>query len=216
MALRAAQRNTTTTAKPVRCGCGWPALRTVTVTAADGKVARSGPTCRACLDSIQQDGRYFTASIDIGPVVADPDQLSDWFTEPHPLSLDEHERGLQLYRVASDVAQALHAVPGWHVQRSGVCIGVRFRDGQPRKHGDGHDYWVWVESPIDRHLHAIATASRDARWQALKDYLDDRIAALKAEAEDWVPVAQMTREFEGKTATLTSVRKHMSELEARK
>ena len=80
---------------------------------------------------------------------------------------------------------------------------------------DGMRLWMADCSRVaERNLGQRKAA--DARWQALRDYLDDRIAALKAEAVDWAPVSQMTREFEGKTATLVSVRKRMDELEAQK
>jgi hypothetical protein len=67
--------------------------------------------------------------------------------------------------------------------------------------------------------HAESEASRlaatsDARWQALKDYLDKRITELKDEAiEELPPPGSLARVFQEKAATLASVRKRMDELE---
>jgi hypothetical protein len=148
-----------TKAPVVRCQrCSWPAFRGVTITTDAGNCVYGGPTCRACLDSFQQDGRYFTATIQIGPVVADADKASEWFGAPRPASMTEDERGRQVYRISADVRQALEAVPGWQVERSGVCVSVRFKGHGVRRSGDGPDYWVWVEDATDMHLHKAIEA----------------------------------------------------------
>ena len=159
----------TETAKAiVRCGCGWPAFRTVTVDL-EGKRVRSGPTCRACLDSIQQDGRYFTATIQIGPVIADDQAASEWHGATRPASMSANERDRQSYRIAADVARALAAVPGWQVTRSGVCVNIRFKGHGPVRHGDAPDYYVWIENTTDMHLHKAIEAS--VRRQDSSEYL---------------------------------------------
>ena len=155
---------TTTTAikaekRIIRClRDGWPAFRNVTVTQ-DGRPVWDGPTCRACLDSLQQDGRYFTASFTIGPVIAD-DTVSEWHGMARPRTLDEHERNMQLYRVSSDAWRALNATPGWRVERSGTCISLRFEGHGIRRHGDPPDYLIWVESTMDMHLHRTLGGER--------------------------------------------------------
>ena len=137
--------NDTAARPPTRClRCNWPAFRQLTITNEDGWRVYNGPACRACLDSFQQDGRYFTASMTIGLVIAG-DTASDWDGAPRPAARSAEERGRVIYRVAADVARALRAVPGWHVERSGVCIGIRFKGHGPRRHGDPPDYLLWLE-----------------------------------------------------------------------
>jgi hypothetical protein len=141
------------TAPVIRClRCNWPAFRQVTITDEHSWRVFNGPACRACLDSFQQDGRYFTASMTIGPVVAG-DTVSEWDGVPRPAAQTAEERGRLIYRVAASAARALSSVPGWQVERSGTCINVRFKGHGPRRHGDPPDYLIWVEDTTDMHLH---------------------------------------------------------------
>jgi hypothetical protein len=67
--------------------------------------------------------------------------------------MDAGERGRLIYRLAADVTRALSAVPGWQVERSGVCVSLRFGGHGIRRHGDPPDYLIWVEDTTDMHLH---------------------------------------------------------------
>lgn len=159
-------------AAPARCRrCHWPAFRTVTVTAGQETVY-NGPTCRSCLNSIQQDGRYFTASIQIGPVMAGDGAEGGWSGAPRPASMAAQERERLVYRVAADAGQALSAVPGWEVERSGTCLSIRFKGHGPRRHGDPPDYFAWLEDAASMDLHKAIEASVRRRLEHGEELFD--------------------------------------------